>query len=241
MTMSNDTINDGFDPWATSTGLWQEADAEIRDAHFGYDAGYNNGDSLLLLLEIQSDDPDVGEGGTDTLLIPVGNGWEKADKDGEKVQHESGKRRNVNASTGLGTLIKSVKDCPEVLAVTKGDPTEAATWKGLPKVTFTRVSETKTFSGEERTYNRIHITGLAEGATTTAAPTTTKAAPATAKSDAGDSGLPKVLTVKLTKLAKECDDHDTFVERALTEIDGADEEPASSKVLDAAFYEGLKG
>lgn len=250
-------MSEEFDPWATSSGLVPEFDAKVNNAYFEFDPQYNDGNTLLLKMEIQSPDPEVGrEGnGSDVIQFTCGTGWETKDK-GATATHESGRPRNFNKMSGMGVLIESVKEHDEVLAAVRGqgEPHEAKAWAGL-NLHFERKQVEGDFNGEKQSYNRLMVTGLAGdagAATVTSGPGTVT----TAAADAGNSGagtgagpvgaagdLPfgGIVLLKLKKAAKAAASHDDFAEAVLTGIDGVEVTPeVEAGVLDEAVYEALK-
>lgn len=239
---------DEFNSWETSSGLIDEYSGEVIDAHFGYKEEYRNGEALLLFLEIQTGDPELGEGGIITEQYPVGNGWETGDK-GKTATHESGRAKKFNGNSGVGLLIDSIRDAGGIAALSKkGESNEAASYIGLT-ATFTR----KEFSmknpdgGDDVKWARMLVSEVQESGKAKAASRSAAKAEepvqeeAASDAKATDHKVPAALKIKLKKLAAECDDHDTFVERAY-EIDGVDGNSAvEDAVGDEGFYATLKG
>lgn len=234
---------DGFNTWETSTGLLDEVTGEVVDATFGYKEEYKNGEALLLFLDVQTGDPELGDWGVITEQFPVGNGWETGDK-GKTCTHESGKPKKFNGNSGIGLLIDSIRDAGGIAALSKrGEANEAASYVGL-NATFTRKEFGAKIDGEDVKWARMLVTEVHQGKPAKAAPA--KAAPTEAPADDTTEAkaavkVPAALKIKLKKLAAECDDHDTFVERAF-EIDGVDgNQAAEDAVGDEDFYNSLKG
>lgn len=246
--MSNDqAVPEG---WETTSGLaLDDADIEILGVSFRYDAQYNNGETLLAVFEFRNEDEDEeGE-----QFFPCGKGWEPADK-GQAAVHESGKSdKKFHKNTAYGELIDSAlaAGAGAVLG-SRGPATRAEVWTGLR---FHAKSEDKTFKVKdgnelvERTTSRIHFTEFLGEA---GAKADEKPAKAAAKADEGDESTSQVkaesngsgpisglLKAKLTKLAKEHDSHDTFMEKAF-EVDGvmgvSDVENAIMDASDSGFY-----
>lgn len=234
-----------FDPFHFSTGLPEKFRGTVVDSHFGFDSEYNDGKTCLLVLEIQTDDAEIGEAGRTKVLYPCGNGWEPADR-GAKLIREDGKdplKRPVNAQSGLATLVRSAFEAggEEVLRG-RGTPYDSGIWSGL---TFDW--ERKEFSfeqgGEKRTYNRMLITGFVQDGATTTAPTAAPAAQAApAAADGGTTrvsvsanGLTPVLRAKLKKVAADVKaaggTHDQFIEQAFDKVPEVMETPAAEAAL----------
>lgn len=226
------------DPWALSSGLVDEFTADVKDAIFAFDPEYNDGETLVLKLDIQSDDAEVGrEGnGSDTILYPMGKGWETGDK-GKTTRHESGKAKNFNSSSGYGLMIASALEVEALSDVLKkkGGPTDSAIWKGL-NLDFKRVEHPYVMDGEARTRRVLHVVGYnaanaAKGAKGAKADTATAAAPA----------ISAKLKLQLKNLAKSATDHDDFIEKAITDVEGVSGDDAvEAMVMDEAWFESLR-
>lgn len=236
---------DDFNSWETSSGLLDEITGEIVDATFGYKESYQSGEALLLIADVQTGDPELGEGGILTLDWPVGKGWETGDK-GKTATHESGKPKKFNGQSGIGVLIDSIRDAGGLAAMAKkGEAFEAASYVGL-NATFTRKEYKNTINGEERSWNRMLVSEIHDGKAKAQAPKPDPEPVAEATDTPAEAAstpkVPAALKIKLKKLAIECDDHDTFVERAFAEIDGVDGvQNVEDAVSDEDFYRGLKG
>lgn len=232
---------DEFNSWETSTGLLDEYTGEVIDAHFGYKEEYQNGEALLLFLEIQTGDPEIGEGGILTEQWPVGKGWETGDK-GKTATHESGKPKKFNGNSGIGVLIDSIRDAGGIAVLAKkGEANEAASYVGL-NATFTRKEYKNTINGDEVKWARMLVSEIHQGKADKKAEAKVEEPAADAEKSGTDHKVPAALKIKLKKLAGECDDHDTFVERAFGEIDGVDGVQAvEDAVGDENFYASLKG
>lgn len=239
-----------YNPWALTSGLPDAFTGKVQDSYFCFDDGYQDGEAALLKLEVMTDDPELGESGLLTLMYPVGKGWEPKNK-GKGIEHESGKAKNINKSSGLGLLMAALLEVCGDEIMDLGNPlADAGIFKGLA-FDFERKDYEANIGGEKITYNRMLPVAVAEGgeekpAAKKAAGSTKKAA-AKAKAepeadDAGDEGgeaeevkLPAKLRVALKKLAKECDNHDEFVERAFEEVDGVEgDEAAEAAVMDSS-------
>lgn len=240
----DEKVHDG---WSLSSGLPEAFTGKIQDAYFCYDDDYQDGEAALLKLEVMTDDPELGESGLLTLLYPVGKGWEPKSK-GAAIEHESDKAKNYNRSSGVGLLVAAGLEVMGDDLRARGTGFEAGVWKGLA-FDFERKEYEATIGGEKVNYNRMLPVAVAEGgddAPKKAAGTTKKAASKSAAKEeatddeAGDAGgdveevkLPAKLRIALKKLAKECDSHDAFVERAFEEIEGVDgDDVAEAAVMD---------
>jgi len=249
---------DEFDSWQTGTGFVSDFDAVIRNAYFEFDPEYMNGEKLLLKMDVVSPDPEVGrEGnGTDTIRFTCGSAWEPKEK-GAIAVHESGKAKPFNNSTGMGVLIDSVCEIPELLKVIKarGLSTEAKVWKGLD-VHFSRITKEGDFGeGGTSKYSQIIIDRFngADGNTATASQDAQAAVPAQSAAEAAGSSEPAsgnaaegkfeaAVKFKLKQYAKTVDDHDSFVMGVLDGTAGVELTPEiENAVMDEAVYLALKG
>jgi len=248
-----------FDPWATTTGLLDSYTGKIVDAQFGFKPDYQNGQALLLMVDINTGDPEIGEGGIVSEQYPVGKGWDTVDG-GQTAVHESGQEKNFNNASGIGLLLNSIIDAGGlgVLQATGCTPNQAACWIG-----GTYVFERKEFSGTmqdktQRTWHRMLVTDVvadgavaaapapaAPAAATTpapaaAAPAATTAAPAVAGADGPE--LAPVLKAKLKAIAVAAETHDAFIEAAFAQVPEVMTDSAlEAAVGNAAWWASLKG
>jgi hypothetical protein len=220
-----------FDAYTFTDGLVTEYQGKITDAYFTYDDSYNDGESLLLKLEIQTDNPELGDGGAVIEQYPVGKGWETTDK-GKTATREDGKPRALNRNSGVAVLVTSALEAGAGDELkSRGIPTEAAIWPGL-EFTFARKEFTFKVDGEERSYGRMLVTEYHGGAAGAKAEKPAKAAKSDESAVAGP--IPPKVKIALKKLAVECDTHDEFIERAFVEIDGVDgDSVVEAAVMDA--------
>lgn len=224
-----------FDAWQFSTGLPEKVRAKITDSYFTFDADYNDGQTLLLKLEIQSDDTEIGTNGADTFQYPCGPGWEPADK-GARAKREDGTKKAFHVNSGVAVLCAGAVEAgaAEVLK-SRGTPLDAGIWKGLE---FTFHRKGFTFSNRENNekveYSRmvpVEFHGGGEGGKKAAGSTKKAASKPAAASKAepegevdesttttgegeGAGGLTEPQRVKLKILAKKSDTHNDFMEAA---------------------------
>lgn len=215
------------DPYALSSGLIDDFDGTVSEAYFGTDAAYNNGDTVLLVLELSTDDPDHPQ---ETVKLSTGTGW-TIEGQGASIVSESGKARSFNKNSRVGQVIAAALNIGAGDAMrAKGTPMEASTWAGL-SFHWNRV-ELVGFNGE--TKEALLPTAFLgdEGGTQTT--TTAAAAPATGEVDAATRA-------KLIMLAKSSADHGAFVDAALV-MDGiAANAAAVDLIVDEAFFTSAKG
>lgn len=122
-----------FDPFAGSTGLPDDFDMVVKTAWFEFDPEFNNGQTLLMKMEVETSDPDFGEGGTGELRFSCGKGWETMDK-GETATREDGTNKLFHQSTAYQMFIKGAISCDGAEKVLRGegrgDPRIASMWVG---------------------------------------------------------------------------------------------------------------
>ena len=246
-----------FDPWATSSGMLDGYTGQIVDAQFGFKPDYQNGQALLLMIDVNTGDPEIGEGGIVSEQYPVGKGWDTNDG-GQTAVHESGKEKNFNNASGIGLLLNSIIDAGGLptLQGTGLLPHQAKCWIGGSYV-FERKEFTGKFAdGKEGKWNRMLVTDLAGAAPAPSAPAGTPApaqaaatpaqapaaAPAAAPAPAGEHAVPVVVKAKLKTIALASDTHDAFIEAAFAGVPEAMTDPAVEAAIgDAGWYAALRG
>lgn len=123
-----------FDPFAPSTGLPDDFDAVVKSAWFEFDPEFNNGQTLVLKMELETDDEDFGEQGTGELLLSCGKGWTTNDRGATAVRDDGNLRKGFHQSTAYHLWIDGAIKCDgaeKVLrSVGRGDPRNAAMWIG---------------------------------------------------------------------------------------------------------------
>lgn len=223
-----------FDPWAASAGLVESYHGKVTNPRFGYDAGYNNGQTCLLMLDVKTDAPELSENdGIDTLKLSCGDGWIPRDG-GKSVAREDGKQRGFNNQSAVWVWISAAVEAGagDAMKSNGGTPFQASTFDGL-EFDFERVGY-KDMGGKDRS-RMLPVKFTAGGG----------GGGASAK-DTGQASTPApqvdpAVTEKLTTLAKECEMHDAFVERAFVEIEGvAGDAALEALVMDGAFWEGAR-
>lgn len=235
MPMPTDRDQDEFDPFTPETGLIDDFDFTIASAYFTTDSAYNDGETLLLKLEGDTDNTDIPE---TTLQYSCGNGWEAGDG-GKVAVREDGKRRRFNQQSGIWKLVEAAISCGAEDALRKrGTPMEASMWVGL-KFHVKRVEQGE---GQFKTTRPLPVEFLGEVGEGQAAPAATAQPAASAPaSTSNGAGLSKVLEAKLKKLARDSATHEDFIVAAF-ELDGVDgNADAERAVVDEAWYTAAKG
>lgn len=232
--------------WETESGLLDDYTGTIQRAWFATDARYNDGNTIMLHLEIATTDPETPEV---TEKYPVGGGWDSPDG-GASVVHEKGKQK-FNKNSALGKIVDRVTDSDGVLhdaaAVLRGRgrPTTAAIWEGL---TFQFKREEFDYGGDIGKRARVMpVKFLGENAQPALAlvdaPAATTA-PAAPVAETTSPDVDPVVAAKLRAAAKSADSHQAFLDAAL-EIDGVltNESLMASLVddSDSGFYALAQG
>jgi len=212
-----------YDAYELSSGLIDDFDGTITEAYFGTDAAYNDGDTVLLILEISTDDPDRP---SITEKLSTGTGW-VIENQGANLVSENGKPRKFNKNSRVGLVLAAALQAGAGdIMRSKGSPMDAATWTGLG-FHWDRKS-IEGFNGEKKDV-LLPTAVLGDSATTSSAPVV------------ASGGVDAGTRAKLTVLAKKSDSYDAFVEAAL-EMDGvAANSDAVDLVVDEAFYAAANG
>ena len=198
-------------------------EVEITGCSFNYDAAYNNGETLVFILEGECDH----ELWQDTILYSISNGWDTDDN----VTVEG--RDNFNGSTNYARFFQAVldtkaKDIVEERAEASGEgPADSSIYEGLT-FKFERKSYKVNFSGETETrYLLLPVKFVGEAGGKKKGKKKGKSKGKAGKASAKD------LRKKLVKLAGKYDDHDDFVEAALDKYpEVEDMEDLYDEVLD---------
>ena len=218
-----------YDPYEFSQGLPDKFGGLIEEAYVAYNPEYQDGKVALLHLTLMTDDPEVGEGGRTTQLYTLGKGWEP-DEGGKSARHESGKKRKLNANSGVALLTGAALEIGVNLR-DRGLPWEAKTWQGLDFEWERKAFSFKNDKGEDQSYQRLLPVALRGQSPTTAgsAPAPSQASsPATSPTPSPEpqattngsaiDGMTKVALIKLAKEVKASGGtHDNFMERAFTD------------------------
>jgi hypothetical protein len=102
--------NENIDLFDTTTGLY-EGPAVMTNVRFDFPSTYDNGNTLIMVADLDTEDADTGI--IEDQLFGIGKGWDRKDK-GQRIEKVKG-RPLYNDSSGLGMIM-------------------AGATKGLPKV-----------------------------------------------------------------------------------------------------------
>jgi hypothetical protein len=198
-----------------TTGLLDDADITITGAEFNYDAGYANGEQLLLILSGTSTHPDYPEF---TQFFSIGKGWETLDQGATVVGEATGFHKNSQYGHFIQGAIES--GAGEVLQA-RGMPDKASIWVGL-KFHVKRVDVD--YGGEIGVKQVLKPTAfLGEvGKADAPAPQVAETG-ATPTEAAGGNG---VLKAEVIALANSAANHDAFLEEVITKHPDIQKDPA---------------
>lgn len=221
-----------FDPFKMSEGLLDDVDVWIDEFRFEFNPDYNNGETLVAVAVISSDDDEV-DSGTE-LMFSCGNGWTTNDG-GKTAEREDGKDKTFNKQSAMGMFATGAISVAEEVMRGRYEadgttPMMAAMYEGLG---FHLEIVEVDYGGEIGKRGKLVPSaflgekGKASGATKKASGGAKKAAGATKAKAKGKpaaeaeaaGGLTDEVKGLLDAIADDCETHDEFMERAMSEID----------------------
>jgi hypothetical protein len=226
-----DIVLDDIDSeWETSSGLpLANLDVEVTDCTFGFNAKLGP-DVLCAIFTFV---PVDGDGESIEQSFSVGKGWEAKSK-GAYIAREDGRGGQVNKQTNFGRLIDSAVAAVKEAGVDIPfkSPRIAAGWVGTKWHMATETIETENpQTGKKSTKDAFvfgSYLGRGDGPVAAGAKVAGKSKDKGEVAAADDPNAE--LRAKLIELAKECDDPDDFVEKALA-IPGVEDGPLEAAVL----------
>jgi hypothetical protein len=216
-----------YDPYDFETGLKEEFVMTVDQARFSYDSAYNEGQTVVMILEGTDDDGDEQR-----LLHPVGPGWEAVDAGKRLAREDGADSRRLNQRSGVAVLVKAAIDCGAPLRK-RGTPMEASIWPGL-RFRWRRTKLNEGTSFETTRPLPVEFLGTSANGTVGAVGATTTTAPAGTGSPAGS----KIGMAKLKSAAKRAADFDSFIEEGLAIADGNAE--LERLVADEAWFNEVR-
>lgn len=226
------------DPYEFTDGF--EFSGIIDGPYFGYDQGYMNGQSGILILEL---DPLDGEGDTRRQFFSYGDGWNISD-DGQHIAHVSNEpTKRLNGGSNLAKLVASAVKLPGVKEIftSRGAPTDAAIWDGLA-FDFVTTSKESVIRNETRVSRTTTVTAFYPNLSRNLDGVSGGKADAPLAPEIGAWGIPTIVEADLTNLASSSTSHGEFQARAMAEVNGVEGDlAAEGLVADPAFYETLRG
>ncbi len=240
-------------PWETESGLIDDVDAWIKNAHFGIKEEYSqvvvettggeNKGAMILFDLVDENGELLGQQG-----YSIGTGWEISE-DGMTISHP--KRKNVVTGTLYGQLQNRVVKELGVDMSEFGLPTEASSWENLGFHWMQQAH--KTVGGQDKSglmptafLNKFgEGTEVAEEEEQAKAPV--KAAPVAkapaAKAPAG-AGKQNAGEASAIELVKQCGTVKEFILKALKVPEIAQDDALMAKCVDdsaSGFYKSHKG
>jgi hypothetical protein len=209
------------DTYDLESGLKPQFDITIQGAEFSYDAGYNSGQTLCLILTgVDSD------GDEQRLLFPCSPGWQPG-MGGQMAEREDGaQNRTFNQQSGIGTLIVAALQSGAPLR-DRGPATHASVWPGLSfrfeRQVMNKGTQYETTRPLPTAFLGVGQTGAPVAAPAAAPNVAAPAAPPAATAAMptnGANGLNPLVSAKLKAIAKSCETHDAFIEQGLAVANG---------------------
>ena len=203
-----------------SSGLLDDADITITGARFGYDAGYADGEQLLLIINGTSNQDGWEEF---EQFLSIGKGWDTHDQ-GLTVNGQDAFRTNSQYGIFIAGAMET--DAEKVL-MGRGMPDVAAIWVGLK---FHVKRHPHDYEGDIGVKNVLAPTaflgevGKADAPVATAPVATPEPTPTTGA--APESNGASELTAAVTVLATKADNHDAFLEDVITNHPDVQKDPA---------------
>jgi len=237
------------DSYELSAGLRDDTIATIQFATFRTDAGYNNGNTLLLVLTLTDENNEVFD-----QMLSIGADWISSDG-GQTVQHAGGKTK-FNRGSNYGKWLAACAELPELQAHLEntGPASDSHIWDGV-KIHLAAHEETYTIQGETKTASRLlpdqflgveKTTGTSPSLTPPTVQPTIPAVQLTPQqilANAKSSSSPSAgaFHSQLTELAKSSDTHQDFLQRALA-VDGvlADDDLVARLMDENDFYKSVR-
>lgn len=236
-----------------TSGLIDDVDITIADTtRFDFDSDYRDGEVCLFILDFEDE-----EGEEHSQFYSIGSGYEpkKGSKNLIAVKEDSGEppERGFNRSTNYMKLLASAIEAGALPVLEeRGEAFEASIWHGL-KFHVGQVEQPK-FKGRDGQEGGggtvlLFTDYLGDGEKAKKSTSSKKSAKKdegegedeteekSEKGGAGD-GLKTAERAKLKKVAKAADDHDSFMETAISELDLSNE--AEKLIEDEEFFETLK-
>lgn len=202
--------------WELDTGLVDDVDFTIQNASFGFDAKYQNGETLLLKLDGTVRD-EAGSVSEHSQFYSCGKGWEQANG-GRSARREDGNDgKNFNRSSGVGLFIRHMIEAGAADALRGKSQKDAAAYEGLTLHMKQTEIDYKGEIGVKQVFLPVKFVSVGGDS-----------APAQSAPEA--EGLSAILRVKLIKAAKDAPSHDDFI-LAAYEIPGVEGNPAAEAAV----------
>lgn len=242
--MSDQPSFDGWgneDEWAFGSGLKDNFDGTIENIYFGYDSKYNNGNTLVLILEIK----DVENGEEARQMYSCGDGWDNAEN-GSKAVREDGKQTPFNRNSAVVKFLTSLTNAQGIDKV-RGQlveagfspyfctPLKGTTWHWEQKEDSYNVKDRQTGEKKAGSSTRLMPTAFVGGGAEKATGAKKGARKATAKVKNTWDDLDDEVIAEFKELAAECSSQEEFIGKVSEEFSEWPEEA----VLDPKFYEFL--
>lgn len=223
----------GWDPVETS-GLPDDIDFTIAKASFGYDAAYNNGEQILLVIEASQTD-EKGDPIRSLYSLGKAGAWETLDHGRTVVSQSNPPAEGFNKQSLYWKFIEAALGTPAAAVIqTRGTPDNAGIWEGL---TFHMNRVDVDYGGDIGTRKVLLPTAFVGEGPKAEAPVATPASepvvvPETPAATNGAIGLPSDTQLKALALASAT--HDAFLENVMAQYPQATNDADTfAKVIDA--------
>lgn len=242
---------DTFDPFALSTGLPDKFEGTVTEPYFAFNPEVNNGETLLFMIDVKTDDNELGEDGVVSLRFPCGAGWEAAEK-GQLAVREDGKKKGFNQNSGMGNYVEALMGSGAVDDLrAKADehgPMRATLTEGM-KFFWERKDYASTINGEEAKWSRtLPVKYLGNGKGSSSKPAAATGKPVKESPDAeGDEtptatgGVDPGLLAKIKVRAKKAETHDEFMVLCFDELQPLSPEAEAIIMDETGLWAEVKG
>jgi hypothetical protein len=225
-------LSDDSSLFQWDTGKPDKVNWTIDSARFTYNTKL--GEDLVLTLAGTYVDPDTDEKIEHEESYKCGSGWEAA-SGGAAARREDGRSKMFNGRTAVVQFIQhAVKAGVTEREIMDAGGPSSVDWVIGRTFLMEQVPFTGTINGEKAEWTKFLPMKVVGGKAATSS--TDSSATITALAPSSDSAVSKALQAKLTKLAKSCDTHDEFIDKAF-DVDGVSgDQAAEALVVDPAFY-----
>ncbi len=187
-------------------GLLDDVDVTIQCCSFRPDAGYNDGKSLLAVMDMTREDTSE----VVQQMYSIGGDWVSADG-GVTIQSTKSARARPSRNSNYGRFCEACKVIPELFEVMsdRGPTTDGRIWDGI-RVHLRAFEHNYTFRGEARSTTHVLPTDYL-GSNSAPIQATLPATLPLAPSAPSAPGMDPALYARLSVLAKSSGDHTQFL------------------------------
>lgn len=189
--------------WETveSTGLLDDCDITITKAEFNYDAQYDNGETLIMIMEGTSNHEAYEDF---TQFFSIGAGWDTEDNGATVVGKDA-----FNSNSQYARFFLAAIDLAGDALTGRGFPDNASIWTGLKFHVNRATVDYGGEIGEKQVLLPTAFLGVDSGKAEAPAPA------ATPEPTGASNGTNAALRAKLMATAMASSDHDAFLETVM--------------------------